>query len=73
LADGGEEPVEQPDVGTAALGMKGIAAQVGEVAFQHGPVDSVDALDADVGEEPGEAGEHDDGPAAASFQAHSGR
>ena len=50
-----------------------LAAQVGEVAFQHGPVDLVDALDADVGEEPGEAGEHDDRPAAAGFQAQPGR
>jgi hypothetical protein len=66
LADGGEEPVEQPEVGAAPLGTNGIAAQVGEVAFQHGPVDLVDPLDADVGEEPGEPGDYDDRPAAAS-------
>jgi hypothetical protein len=73
LADSGEEAVEQPDVGAAALGMDAVAAQVGEVAFQRRAVDSVDALDADVGEEPGEAGEHDDRSAAAGFQAEPGR
>ena len=30
-------------------------------------------VDADVGEEPGEAGDHDDRPAAAGFQAQPGR
>jgi hypothetical protein len=67
VTDGREEAVEQPDMGAAALGMNGIAAQVSEVAFQHRSVDLVDALYADVGEEPGEAGEHHDRSAAAGF------
>jgi hypothetical protein len=69
LADSGEEPVEQPEAGAAPLGADGFAAQVGEVAFQHGPVDLVDPLDADVGAEPGEPGDYDNRPAAAGLAA----
>jgi len=64
LADGGKEPVEQPKVDAAPLGANGIAAQVGEVAFQQGPVDLVDPLEVDAGEEPGEPGDYDIRPAA---------
>ena len=68
LADSGEEPVEQADVAAATLGADPLAAQVGQVAFEQRPVDPIDLGDADVGEEPGEAGDHDDRSAAAGFQ-----
>ena len=67
LADRGEEAVEQSDVGAATLGAGGVATQVGQVAFQHRPVDLVDPIDPDLGEEPGEACDRNDRSASAGF------
>jgi len=67
LADGGEQCVQQPDVGAAPLGMV-FACQVCQIAFEQPSVELADVFDADRGEELREAGDRHQRSCSAGFQ-----
>lgn len=68
LADGGEEPVEQPGVAALVLGAQ-FSVQVGEVAFQQRAIDQLDSINTGCGKELSESGDGQHRAPAAGFQA----